>query len=149
MLNCEWTILNPVSHGSKSLSHVCLVLKSIDLADGSVQIDGVKDPLRELLELGSGALRLFLQPLIVLPKPLNLCLQLQFLFPFLRSKQEKQSERMINVRVNTLTELLFTTELLGLYKSKRYSSLSSSPPATSSPKLPAEKSSHCSLKAPH
>lgn len=96
MLNCEWTILNPVTHGSQSLSHVCLVLeKSIDLdlssADGSVQIDGVKDPLCELLKLGSRALRLFLQPLIVLPKPLNLCLKFQFLFPFLEEK-EKHSE---------------------------------------------------------
>lgn len=55
--------------------------------DASVQIDGVKDPLCELLQLGSRALRLLLKSLIVFPKPFNLCLQFQFLFSFLKEKK--------------------------------------------------------------
>lgn len=49
----------------------------------SVHVDGVEDPLGELLQLGSGGLRLVLQPLVVLPQPLDLSLKTQFLFSLL------------------------------------------------------------------
>jgi len=80
--------------------------------DGSVQIDGVKDPLCELLELGSRALRLFLQPLIVLPKPLNLCLQFQFLFPFLGKKKAHTQKAKYIKLIISLSFYLFTYYIL-------------------------------------
>lgn len=95
MLNCEWTIRNPVARciGSESpLSGPQKIHRSgLSSVDASVQIDGVKDPLCELLELGSGALRLLLQSLIVFPKPFNLCLQFQFLFSFLKEEKNRET----------------------------------------------------------
>lgn len=52
-------------------------------AGGSVHVDGVEDPLCELLQLGGGCLRLLLQPLVVLPQPLDLPLQPQLLLTLL------------------------------------------------------------------
>lgn len=50
---------------------------------GSVHVDGVEDPLGELLELGGRGLRLLLQPLVVLPEPLDLSLEPQLLLALL------------------------------------------------------------------
>lgn len=50
---------------------------------GSVHVDGVEDPLGELLELGGGGLRLLLQSLVVLPEPLDLSLESHLLFTLL------------------------------------------------------------------
>ena len=50
----------------------------------SVHVDGVEDPLGELLELGGRALGLVLQSLVVLPQPLDLDLQPALLLPLLQ-----------------------------------------------------------------
>lgn len=52
-------------------------------AGASVHVNGVEDPLGELLELGSGCLGLLLQPLVVLPESPYLCLQPRLLFTLL------------------------------------------------------------------
>lgn len=57
---------------------------------GSVHVDGVEDPLGELLELGGGRLRLLLQPLVVLPEPLDLSLEPQLLLALLPRSQRRQ-----------------------------------------------------------
>ncbi len=53
---------------------------------GSVHVDGVEDPLGELLELGGGGLGLLLQSLVVLPEPLDLSLKSHFLFTLLQKR---------------------------------------------------------------
>lgn len=58
---------------------------------GSVHVDGVEDPLGELLELGGRRLRFLLQPLVVLPEPLDLSLEPQLLLALLeRSKRREE-----------------------------------------------------------
>lgn len=49
----------------------------------SVHVDGVEDPLCELLELGGRGLGLLLQALVFLPQTLDLTLHPQLLLPFL------------------------------------------------------------------
>lgn len=57
---------------------------------GSVHVNGVEDPLGELLELGSRGLRLLLQPLIVLPEPLDLSLEPQLLLALLGRVERRE-----------------------------------------------------------
>lgn len=57
---------------------------------GSVHVDGVEDPFGELLELGGRGLRLLLQPLVVLPEPLDLSLEPQLLLTLLGRGREKR-----------------------------------------------------------
>lgn len=57
---------------------------------GSVHVDGVEDPFGELLELGGRGLRLLLQPLVVLPEPLDLSLEPQLLLTLLRRGRQKR-----------------------------------------------------------
>lgn len=57
---------------------------------GSVHVDGVEDPLGELLELGGRGLRLLLQPLVVLPEPLNLSLEPQLLLTLLERSERRE-----------------------------------------------------------
>lgn len=49
----------------------------------SVHVDGVEDPFGKLLELGSRGLGLLLQPLVVLPQPLDLSLKSYLLLTLL------------------------------------------------------------------
>lgn len=49
----------------------------------SVHVNGVEDPLGELLELGGGCLRLLLQSLVVFPESPYLCLEPHLLFTLL------------------------------------------------------------------
>lgn len=51
-------------------------------------VDGVEDPLRELLELVRGVLGLLLQPQVVLSQVLDFCLKVRFVFLFLRQKEK-------------------------------------------------------------
>lgn len=57
---------------------------------GSVHVNGVEDPLGELLELGSRGLRLLLQPLVVLPEPLDLSLEPELLLPLLGRVERRE-----------------------------------------------------------
>lgn len=57
---------------------------------GSVHVDGVEDPLGELLELGGRGLRLFPQPLVVIPEPLDLSLQPQFFLTLLKRAERRE-----------------------------------------------------------
>lgn len=57
---------------------------------GSVHVNGVEDPLGELLELGSRGLRLLLQPLVVLPEPLDLSLEPQLLLALLGRVERRE-----------------------------------------------------------
>ena len=50
---------------------------------GLAHVDGVEDPLRELLQLVGGILGLLLQPQVVLSQVLNLRLKVSFVFFFL------------------------------------------------------------------
>lgn len=56
---------------------------------GSVHVDSVEDPLGELLELGGRGLRLLLQPLVVLPEPLDLSLEPQLLLALLERRERR------------------------------------------------------------
>lgn len=56
---------------------------------------GVEDPLCELLQLVRGVLGLLLQPQVVLPQVFNFCLQVGFVFFFLK---ETPSTRGLGVR---------------------------------------------------
>lgn len=66
----------------------------------SVHVDGVEDPLSELLELGSRGLGLLLQSLVVLPESLDLSLKPHLFFPLLR-KVEKGGVKLL-VFINPL-----------------------------------------------
>lgn len=66
----------------------------------SVQVDGVEDPLCELLQLGRRVLRLLLEPLVVLPKPLDLSLKLQLLLSLLHGQNIRHHKRL---RISNLT----------------------------------------------
>lgn len=55
---------------------------------GSVHVDGVEDPLGELLQLGRGVVGLLLQPLVVLPQGLNLGLQHHLVLLLLRGRRK-------------------------------------------------------------
>lgn len=48
-----------------------------------VHVDGVEDPLGELLELSGGRLRLLLESLVVVPQPLDLTLKSHLVFTLL------------------------------------------------------------------
>lgn len=62
----------------------------MQVGGGSVHVDGVEDPLGELLELSSGGLGLLLQPLVVLPEPLDLSLKSHLLFTLLYKTKNKK-----------------------------------------------------------
>lgn len=51
-------------------------------------VDGVEDPLRELLQLVGGVLGLLLQPQVVLAQVLDFCLKVGFVFFFLRQREK-------------------------------------------------------------
>lgn len=52
-------------------------------SSGLAHVDGVEDPLRELLQLVGGILGLLLKPQVVLSQVLNLRLKVSFVFLFL------------------------------------------------------------------
>lgn len=51
-------------------------------------VDGVEDPLGELLQLVRGVLGLLLQPQVVLPQVLDFCLKVGLVFFLLRQREK-------------------------------------------------------------
>lgn len=66
---------------------VCVHVRTNMCRWESVHVNGVEDPLCELLELGSRCLGLLLQSLVVLPEPLDLSLKPHLFFTLLMEKE--------------------------------------------------------------
>lgn len=62
---------------------------------GLAHVDGVEDPLRELLQLVGGVLGFLLQPQVVLSQVLNLRLKVSFVFFFLGGRAEQERTKRV------------------------------------------------------